>query len=164
MHAKLFEGQESGNRNCGFVHVWDDDSGQRRIQASSSEGHALFFASSNAALSQVSGRCPKLHKHLHLLDGKAKVAAIHPPQLCRAIIKGIEEEKQRQGRAMTRHILHSLEHGCALNNMMPEGRPRSRRLWRLTPRRRGGIRLVQNRGSKMLLEEYFREALSLQHC
>ena len=46
-----------------------------------------FWCSSNEVLSQLSGRCPKLPQHIHLLVGKAKFAAIYPPQLCRAIIK-----------------------------------------------------------------------------
>ena len=79
-----------------------------------------FLSTSNAILSQLSNRCPGEHTHQHLVDGKAKNAALYPPQLCRAIIRGIEEEKQLEGECIPRSLLSSLESGCGLYNLMPE--------------------------------------------
>ena len=79
-----------------------------------------FLSTSNAVLEQLSGRCPRNHDHQILVDGRAKKAAHYPSDLCRAIIKGIEAEKQREGEVLPSHLIHSLESGCALYNLMPQ--------------------------------------------
>jgi hypothetical protein len=79
-----------------------------------------FLCTSNAVLEQLSGKCPKNHDHQILVDGRAKRAAHYPPGLCRAIIKGIEAEKQREGEVIPKDLLQSLEGGCALYNLMPQ--------------------------------------------
>ena len=49
-----------------------------------------------------------------------KLQPYTPPQLCRAIIRGIEAEKQRIGIVAPSGLLSSLEAGCALYNLDPE--------------------------------------------
>ena len=79
-----------------------------------------FRSTFNAVLEQLSGRCPGNHDHQILVDGRAKKAAHYPPDLCRAIIKGIETEKQREGEVIPTHLVQSLESGCSLYDLMPQ--------------------------------------------
>ena len=79
-----------------------------------------FMSTSELVLDQLGNTCKGEHEHKHLLDGRAKAASLYPPQLCRAIIKGIEAEKQRLGMVAPSGLLSSLEAGCALYSLDPE--------------------------------------------
>ncbi len=41
---------------------------------------------------ELSRVCPGGHKHIHLMDGRAKGAEIYPPALCEAICRGIRKQ------------------------------------------------------------------------
>lgn len=53
------------------------------------------------------------------MDGRAKGAAIYPPMLRRAILRGIEAQSRREGSAMPKHVEEMLDKGCAVYNLMP---------------------------------------------
>jgi hypothetical protein len=78
------------------------------------------MCTSKLVLEQLGDRCKGDHEHKTLIDGRPKAAAIYPPQLCRAIIRGIEAEKQKIGIVAPSGLLSSLEAGCALYNLEPE--------------------------------------------
>ena len=42
------------------------------------------------------GRCNGSHRHVHLVGGKAKVAATYPELLCESILTGLEVAKRRR--------------------------------------------------------------------
>merc|ERR1712016_581030 len=37
------------------------------------------------------------HRHIALVNGRAKSAARYPPKLCRAVLRGLKEEMEQQG-------------------------------------------------------------------
>lgn len=82
---------------------------------------ATRFASTyQEVLRQLSSKCRKDHVHLYLLDGRAKAAALDPPELCRATIRGMEHERIREGHVIPTPLLNSLESSCALYSLEVE--------------------------------------------
>ena len=55
-----------------------------------------FMTNSRAIGNQLSRRCGGEHSHQHLTDGRAKDAARYPTELCRAICRGIIQEKRER--------------------------------------------------------------------
>ena len=59
-----------------------------------------FMSSAPALLEALSRRCPGTHRHQVLEgSGRAAAAARYPAALCRAILRGAEEQRRREGRA-----------------------------------------------------------------
>ena len=79
-----------------------------------------FMSSSEAVLKKLQKRCNRDHEHQHLTGGRAKAAAIYPPMLCRAILRGIEEQRRREGVVIPRHVKEMTDKGRAIYNLMPE--------------------------------------------
>ena len=53
-----------------------------------------FMSSSWTVIEELDGACNGLHKrHNHLIDGRAKEAEVYPPELCRAICRGVARQK-----------------------------------------------------------------------
>ena len=76
-----------------------------------------FMSSAPAILERLGMKCQGGHVHQHLVDGRAKAAAIYPPMLCRAMIQGAHEQMQREGGGgAPRNILNKLDVGCAIFN------------------------------------------------
>ena len=57
-----------------------------------------FMSSSVEILKRLEKKCQRDHVHQHLVDGRAKGAAIYPPMLCRAILRGIGAQNRKEGR------------------------------------------------------------------
>ena len=53
-----------------------------------------FVSNGCCILEELSRRCPKLHVHEPLMGGKAAAAAQHPPDLCRAMCRGLVRQRQ----------------------------------------------------------------------
>ena len=59
-------------------------------------GHGLnkkptcFITNSYHIACELQRRCPGDHEHEHLMGGKAAAAAVYPPELCKAIIRGLK--------------------------------------------------------------------------
>eukprot|EP00973_Karenia_brevis_P068755 9559104-Karenia_brevis.AAC.1 len=57
------------------------------------------MTNSPAVANQLAKRCsnkvpgPK-HRHVCLINGRAKKAQVYPPELCKAICKGIKDQKE----------------------------------------------------------------------
>ena len=54
----------------------------------------VFMTNSRAIGKELSRRCSGDHKHQCLTDGRAKEAAKHPPELCRAVCRGFIQQKK----------------------------------------------------------------------
>ena len=64
-----------------------------------------FISSSWTVIDELHGACDGLHEHHnHLIDGRAKEAAIYPPRLCRAISAESQDRRcsTRPGRTSVR--------------------------------------------------------------
>jgi len=51
-----------------------------------------WISNSKAVLSRLTRKCTRDHQHGSLLDGKAKHAAIYPPDLCLQILRGVRDQ------------------------------------------------------------------------
>ena len=77
-----------------------------------------FLSTSEEVLKRLSRRCKRAHKHQQLHGGRASAAAIYPPGLCRAILKGIEAQKLREGGGgVPCSVSRALEKGCAMYSL-----------------------------------------------
>ena len=54
-------------------------------------------------------RCTQDHEHQPLMNGRAAAAAIYPPALCRAMLRGIEAQRRREGEPMLSSVLCGLD-------------------------------------------------------
>ena len=45
---------------------------------------------------QLKRRCPGDHEHQHLLGGRAKAAAVYPPELCKSVVRGLRAHLRRK--------------------------------------------------------------------
>ena len=74
--------------------VWLDSTNrvERRSARPSNEAHRIM-GNSWCIMDELNKQCSKDHKHVHLVEGKAKQAAIYPPELCEAICKGLQSQK-----------------------------------------------------------------------
>jgi hypothetical protein len=59
-----------------------------------------FMTNSTKVPDRFSPRCQKDHRHVQLVGGKAAAAAVHPAELCRAIVKGISEQMNEDEKNM----------------------------------------------------------------
>ena len=55
-----------------------------------------FMTNSRAIASELARRCDKTHRHQPLTDGRAKEAAKYPPELCKAICRGMLRHKRER--------------------------------------------------------------------
>ena len=46
----------------------------------------------------LSRTCSGQHRHIHLIGGRASVAEIYPPKLCKAIIEGLVSQMEEDGK------------------------------------------------------------------
>ena len=56
-----------------------------------------FLSSAPELLQRLGQRCTQDHEHQPLTGGRAAAAAIYPPALCRAMLRGIEAQRRREG-------------------------------------------------------------------
>ena len=81
-----------------------------------------FMSSAPAILERLGLKCQCGHVHQHFVDGRAKVAAIYTPMLCRAMIQGEHEQMEREGGGgAPRNLLNELDAGCAIFNLGENG-------------------------------------------
>ena len=86
-----------------------------------------FASSATGVLKELGKRCSRQHQHVQLLSGRAAGAAVYPPGLCRAILKGIDQQLHREGRHTPVRVANALASGTAIyalqpdESMLPEG-------------------------------------------
>ena len=76
-----------------------------------------FMSSSVEVLRGLSRRCEGDHVHQPLLGGRARAAAVYPPALCRAILRGIERQRRVEGEPVPKHIENMVDTGRAIYNL-----------------------------------------------
>jgi hypothetical protein len=76
-----------------------------------------FASSSEEVLRQLDRKCDGKHVHRHLTQGRARHAAVYPPELCRAILRGIEGQRLREGAKVLSHAERQVERGCGIHSL-----------------------------------------------
>jgi hypothetical protein len=79
-----------------------------------------FASSSEEVLQQLDRKCNGKHVHCHLTSGRAKHAAVYPPELCRSILRGIERQRLREGAKVPSHAERQVERGCGIFNLQDD--------------------------------------------
>ena len=84
-----------------------------------------FLSSSLSILDKLSLRCRGVHMHQSLLGGgRASAAAIYPPGLLRAILKGAEEQLRRDRGAIPAAVQKVVDDGTGLYDLSFESSAR----------------------------------------
>ena len=68
-----------------------------------------FASSSEEVLKKLDRKCNGEHAHRHLTSGRAKHAAVYPPELCKAILRGIEKQRLREGAKVSSYAEEQVE-------------------------------------------------------
>eukprot|EP00969_Alexandrium_andersonii_P142735 6310180-Alexandrium_andersonii.AAC.1 len=58
------------------------------------------MSSAGLVLSELGRKCTGGHQHTPLVSGRAAAAAVYPPQLCRAILRGADAHCRWEGQAV----------------------------------------------------------------
>ena len=70
-----------------------------------------FLTNSVVSAKALSRRCPNNHRHVHLMEGRARAAAIYPQELCRTICRAtLEQAKAGKGRRRRSHVRQVRRH------------------------------------------------------
>merc|ERR1712122_462322 len=77
----------------------------------------MFMSTSPELLQRLARRCDGSHRHQPLEGGRARAAAVYPPELCRAILQGIEAQRRVEGEALPEPLRKQLHRGCALYSL-----------------------------------------------
>ena len=80
-----------------------------------------FLSSAPAILDELSLRCRGVHLHQPLLGGgRTSAAAVYPPGLCRAILRGAELQLQHDRGAIPACVQKAVDEGVGLYDLHPE--------------------------------------------
>ena len=79
-----------------------------------------FLSSSPFLLRELDRRCRGGHAHQRLFQSRAAAAAVYPPGLCRAILRGAEKQSQHEGRPLPRSVAYAAESGIGLCSLIDE--------------------------------------------
>ena len=64
-----------------------------------------WLSTSECLVKRLTKKCPGEHQHATLLGGKkTRAAAIYPPELCRQILLGVQDQLQAEGRPLGPHL------------------------------------------------------------
>ena len=77
---------------CRYGMKSSDESGSGRVQKPNG-----FLTDSEYLRDQLSNKCLGGHRHIQLMEGKAKACQVYPDKLCRAILKDIRHELVHSG-------------------------------------------------------------------
>ena len=80
-----------------------------------------FLSSAPAILEQLGRKCSGNHRHQRLHQSRPAAAAIYPPQLCRAILRGAEEQRLRDHRPVPPLIGRLQQSGLGVFALRREG-------------------------------------------
>eukprot|EP00969_Alexandrium_andersonii_P248520 10980282-Alexandrium_andersonii.AAC.1 len=59
-----------------------------------------WMSSAGLILFELGCKCTGGHQHTHLVSGRAAAAAVYPPQLCWAILRGADAQCRLEGQAV----------------------------------------------------------------
>ena len=63
-----------------------------------------FMTNAYAIARELEVKCNGLHKHVHLMNGRAKRAEVYPDELCYRILRGLLQQMRRDGRIQAGQI------------------------------------------------------------
>jgi hypothetical protein len=70
-----------------------------------------FLTNSVVSARALSRRCPENHRHVHLMEGRARAAAVYPQELCRVICRAtLEQAKADAGDLVCLQCVDGDEH------------------------------------------------------
>jgi hypothetical protein len=76
-----------------------------------------FLSSCPAILQNLEQKCRGGHSHVQLLGGRAAAAAIYPPGLCRAVLRGLGRQMAEEGRPAPPGLVGALREGRAVRDL-----------------------------------------------
>jgi hypothetical protein len=76
-----------------------------------------FLSSCPAILQNLERRCSGGHSHVRLLSGRAAAAAIYPPGLCRAVLRGLGRQMAEEGKPAPPGLVRAVAEGRAVNDL-----------------------------------------------
>ncbi len=79
-----------------------------------------FLSSSPFILEELSLRCRGVHRHQQLIGGRASAAAVYPPGLCRAILRGAQAQWESDCGRPPAAVLQAVESGTGLYDLSVE--------------------------------------------
>ena len=80
-----------------------------------------FLSSASKVLARLCRKCDGKHKHRHLENkSRTEAAAAYPRLMCKLILKGIDAQRRREGKAMPEYVEREMERGCGIFNVRPE--------------------------------------------
>ena len=99
-----------------------------------------FLTSAPCIASELSRKCIRYHRHVHLVNGRAAAAQVYPRQLCESVCRGAKEQLRRRRRKPMikdqkeihallerERLFEEIKDGkfelVSLNTMMHEGEP-----------------------------------------
>jgi hypothetical protein len=87
-----------------------------------------FLSSAEEVLKLLGKRCPREHTHQRLAQGRTRDAAVYPPELCRAMLQGIDAQRRREGHTLCDSLRRDLDRGCAVYSLSREAEHAGRSL------------------------------------
>eukprot|EP00969_Alexandrium_andersonii_P272460 12041528-Alexandrium_andersonii.AAC.1 len=66
------------------------------------------MSSAGLILFELGRKCAGGHQHTTLVNGRAAAAAVYPPLLCRAILRGADAQRRWAGQAVPSKVLAEL--------------------------------------------------------
>jgi hypothetical protein len=79
-----------------------------------------FLSSAEEVLKLLGKRCPREHTHQRLAQSRTRDAAIYPPELCRAMLQGIDAQRRKEGHILCNSLCRDLDRGCAVYSLSRE--------------------------------------------
>jgi hypothetical protein len=76
-----------------------------------------FMSSAEEVLKLLGKRCTGEHTHQRLAQGRTRDAAIYPPELCKAMLRGIDAQRRREGHILCDSLRRDLDRGCAVYSL-----------------------------------------------
>ena len=122
-----------------------------------------WLSSAPEVLSRLGHKCLGGHRHQALVNGRAAQAAVYPPQLCRAILRGAEAQRRREGHVLPESVVSELAVlGLSSGGPAPAGDPTAVQVSEDLEEYHVGdeeVNIVQHAGDEAVLDEYTGDVL-----
>ena len=110
-----------------------------------------FLSSSPEVLAQLGRRCRGEHVHQPLRQSRAAAAAIYPPALCRAFLRGAEAQRRREGRPLPAALEQLQEAGLGIFALRKGGKGEERKRRGKEEKRKGRAERKEEGGGEDLV-------------
>jgi hypothetical protein len=79
-----------------------------------------FLSSAEEVLKLLGKKCSGEHTHQRLAQSRTRDAAVYPPELCRAMLQGIDAQRRKEGHILCDSLRRDLDRGCAVYSLNRE--------------------------------------------